>query len=302
MRPSECLSAYLQAKQNQNLRPASISTYRRELIPLIKHLTRQKLSDLDNLEPHHIQSWLSSMLARGVSGASVRQRRVLVLMWLNWLHDHGYCDSTDWGRRIDPIEADEPVPHFLSRTEALALIEAARRASRYPLVSVRNPAIVSLFLDTGLRRGELAGLLLSDVDLVGKYVLVRSSAKSRVSRICPFGTDTLRLLRGYLRERQKLYPEHSALWLSRVGEPLRENGIHHVVADAGKVAGIRHPHCHALRHTCCTMLADAGMPIHLVAEQMGHKRLRTTQRYIHGSGTELRARYGEYGVVDRLGE
>lgn len=290
----KCLIAYVRGKSGRNLRTSSVLHYRRELARFVQYATADGVAKIDELQPLHIQAWLSEMLEAGLSATTVRQRRVTVLMWMNWLTRHGYIEPRAWGDEVEDIIIDEPEPHYLSPKEAALMLEVSKRMSPHKLLSVRQPAIIALLIDTGLRLGEIAGLSLEDVDLVGRYILVRNTAKGRSSRICPFGPETLRYLRAYLRERNRQGVDDRRFWAGRHGQGCSRRAIYDTVRRAGEMAGVRWPHPHALRHMCCTLLADSGMPIHLIAEQFGHKRLRTTQRYIHRTGTELRAQYDRF--------
>lgn len=119
----------------------------------------------------------------------------------------------------------------------------------------RDTAILRLFLDTGMRRGELAGLKLSDVDLIGQVAYVVGKG-SRV-RVVPFGDRTAQALARYMRMR----PKHAHaglpwLWLGTRGR-LTPSGVRLMVARRGEMAGLDiHPH--QFRHTFASAWLSAG--------------------------------------------
>ena len=97
-------------------------------------------------------------------------------------------------------------------------------------------AMIRLFVDTGMRRGELAGLKLEDVDLDEETTVVLG--KGRRPRSCPFGHKTGQSLDRYLRVRPKR-PDASEpwLWLGKRGR-LTETGVEQAVKRRGRAAGL----------------------------------------------------------------
>jgi integrase len=107
-------------------------------------------------------------------------------------------------------------------------------------------AIIRLLLDTGLRRAELAGLTLGDIDFDSDTVTV--TGKGGRVRVVPFGRKAARDLDRYLRLRA-LRPDREtpALWLGKRG-PMTDSGIYQVVVDRAAQAGLK-VHPHLFRHT-----------------------------------------------------
>ena len=107
-------------------------------------------------------------------------------------------------------------------------------------VSRRDNAMIRLFCDTGMRRGEMAGLTLDEIDFEQDVAYVLG--KGRRPRACPFGTKTAQALDRYLRERQR----HQAaampsLWLGKRGR-LSDSGILQMVRRRGEEAGLGQIH------------------------------------------------------------
>lgn len=107
----------------------------------------------------------------------------------------------------------------------------------------RDAAMLRLFLDSGLRRAELAGLRLEDVDFLNKIVLVLG--KGRRPRAVPFGRKTAQALDRYLRARARHADAGGEwLWLGKQGR-LNESGIAQVVRRRGVKPASR-----TCTHTC----------------------------------------------------
>jgi integrase len=111
----------------------------------------------------------------------------------------------------------------------------------------RDAAVIRLLIDCGLRRGELAGLTVTDVDLEQDVAVVMG--KGRRPRAVPFGRRTAIALDRYLRERARhKHAGAEALWLGRNG-PLGEGAIYQIVRDRAERAGLGKVHPHQFRHS-----------------------------------------------------
>ena len=130
----------------------------------------------------------------------------------------GRGERSPMDRMRRPVVPVEPVP-VLSTEQLRALLSACEGKDFEPR---RDTAIVRLFVDTGMRRAELLGLRVDDIDFDQDVALVMG--KGRKPRACPFGNRTGLALGRYLRLRRgHPYAAEEALWLGRRG-PLPRQG------------------------------------------------------------------------------
>lgn len=159
---------------------------------------------------------------------------------------------------------------FLDSDERARLFEACR-ASRYP----RLYALALTAMVTGARRGELLALHWRDVDLeAGSARLGRTKNGERrtlvllphvIEALRPFASsDSARFVFGSVRERYQRPAQIDSAW-----------------RDAVARAGIRDFRFHDLRHCCASYLAQAGTPLNVIAEVLGHRKLDMARRYSH---------------------
>jgi site-specific recombinase XerD len=299
MRVVDCVAAFLAAKSAENLRPASLSNYAREL----KRFTVLcEVVDADDIDVSMVRAYLARLLADGSKSSSVAQARLIVLLWLDWLGREGYIDARNWRAEVPPVRTDERRPDYLTQEEAKRLLECAGKGSqRGPFCRRRNPALIAMLLDTGLRKGELAALKLEDVDLTTRSVRVSEECKGRRFRLVFFGSDTLRLLRPYLKERERRFGlTKTWLWVTSTGRRLSAGSIYALVKAAAKLAGLGNVYPHSLRHTMASLCADNGMDPFALQQLLGHRRLETTMRYVHLGGRDLHAKFDRCSPVSRL--
>lgn len=154
-----------------------------------------------------------------------------------------------------PAVPEVPVP-VLSDDELRALLKTCDGKT---YADRRDTAIMRLFLDTGMRRSELAYLRLDDLDLDEQIAVVMG--KGRRPRACPFGVKTATALDRYLRARAR-HPRAAepALWLGDLNKgPLTHDGVEQMIRRRAKQAGVKGVHAHMFRHTAAhTWLAQGG--------------------------------------------
>lgn len=124
----------------------------------------------------------------------------------------------------------------------------------------RDKAILSVFMDTGARISEVAGLQVTDLDLdSARREVAYVTGKGRKGRALPLGAATVRDLDRYLRERDRHpYAHLPALWVAQKGA-MTSSGIAQMVKRRCKEAGVPPIHAHQFRHTFAhTFLAEGG--------------------------------------------
>jgi site-specific recombinase XerC len=166
----------------------------------------------------------------------------------------------------------------------------------------RDNAIIRLFLDTGMRKSELAGLRVSDVDLdVDQVAIVLG--KGRRHRACPFGRKTTLALDRYMRLRSRHpYAHEAALWLGRVG-PLAANTIEAMIRGRGRQAGIEGLHPHIFRHSFAHYFRALGGSDSDLARLGGWRPASPMLQRYGASQADRRARdaHRDYSPGDKLG-
>lgn len=146
-------------------------------------------------------------------------------------------------------------------------------------VGCRDLAILTLLVRLGLRRGEVAGLGLDDIDWRAGTIRVRG--KGDCHERLPLPADVGRRMAEYLRHARpadalgrtvfvRYFAPHHVLGASRV------SGI---VADAARRAGLGRVHAHRLRHTAATELLRAGASLPEIGQLLRHRRVETTAAY-----------------------
>jgi site-specific recombinase XerD len=146
-------------------------------------------------------------------------------------------------RMSAPSVPEQPVPVLDDNT--LTTLLATAKGNTFE--NRRDTAIIRLFLETGMRAGELCGMGQGDLDFEQGVAFVLG--KGGRHRACPFGARTADALRRYLRIRTR-HPSYAldALWLGKKGA-MTDSGVRQMLERRCADAGMEPIHPHQFRHT-----------------------------------------------------
>lgn len=154
---------------------------------------------------------------------------------------------------------------------------------------LRDRALLEVLYATGLRRMELPGVEVYDVDLARGCLWVRHGKGGR-ERVVPLGERACAWLDKYMTEArpQLLAADTPALFLSDYGEPIQPHQVADKVKRYMRFAGVEKiGSTHLLRHACATHMLEGGADIRFIQEMLGHASIETTEIYTHVSIDKL---------------
>lgn len=270
--------------------PRTIAAYRdtfRLLLGFVHERTGKAPAQLDvaDLDAVVVGAFLSALESDRRNSVRTRNARLAAIHSLFRYAALRHPEHADQVHRVLAIPSkryERTVVSFLGHDEIDALLAAPDRTS---WTGRRDHALLTLAIQSGLRVTELTGLVLSDLELgVGAHV--RCHGKGRKQRATPLTTQTVAVLRVWLRERA-VNPA-DPLFPTLRGGPLSSDAVQwllskHVAAAAERCPSLRSKRIspHVLRHTCAMNLLQGGVDPAVIALWLGHESVQTTQMYLH---------------------
>ncbi|MEP6262638.1 MAG: tyrosine-type recombinase/integrase [Gillisia sp.] len=240
----------------------------------------------DSLQKIHypqIRSWIILLVGQGLSNRSINRKIASLKAFYRFLLGIGQIEVNPLAaHKALKIKKSIQIP--FSRDEVSQVIKAIEPVD---FVTSRDLTIIMMFYATGIRRAELIGITLADLDL--KNSSVKVMGKRKKERYIPLLPEICRKLHEYLGYRAEVVqPKIPYLFITEKGIKMYENLVYRIINNyfseaSGKVK--KSPHI--LRHSFATHLLNEGANLNAVKELLGHSSLAATQVYTHNSISEL---------------
>ena len=229
---------------------------------------------LNGLKKSHIDMVVGSIMKAGLAPRTAQYAVAVVsLLW----------DTAFAARRVRRPKIDNRRLRFLSKDEADALLAELKNIS----LELHDECVLALYC--GLRAGEIHNLTWGDIDFGNGQILIRDpkNGQNRFAFLTAPVKAMLELRFDGQNKESLLFPTATGKKRVQVSRTFGD-----CVEKLGLNAGVNDPRqrvvFHTLRHTFASWLVQKGVPLHTVAELMGHRSIAMTQRYAHLSPESLR--------------
>ena len=229
--------------------------------------------DLRNLTPLDIERFRAFRLKKGNSKSTVNRYLQLMGKMFNLAMEEGYLEENP-ARKVKPFsEKDTQKERILTEAEEEKLMQNC---------SSNLKPIITVALNTGMRRAEILGLTWNQVDLEARMIKVERTKSGRV-RYMPINDDLFKQILKLKSDNGQspfvfLNPETKRPFLD-MKTPFKR---------ACRISGIEGMRFHDLRHTFASRLVANGIDVETVRDLLGHHSILVTQRYVHSTDERKR--------------
>ena len=237
----------------------------------------------------HIRSWAVSLMEQKYSASSIRRKLSTLKSYFRFLQREQVITRSPM-LQVSLPKLGKRLPSVVPEQYLEQMLNAIDPADDYE--KFRNQLVVELCYLTGMRRGELLNLKVSDLNL--SAFTIKVLGKGNKERLIPISHAMATLLRRYLDVRQQTFPNTSelALLLTKDGKAAYPKLIYRIVKEALSTITTQEKRSpHVLRHSFATHLSDHGADLNAIKELLGHSSLAATQIYTHHSIERLKKIY-----------
>ena len=280
-----CLARFAEHLRHRECSPLTVKNYLADLRAFARWFEQTNGDGLtpDRVTPTDLREFKRHLVQGKLKPASINRKLATLKSFLKWAAEAGLTTGAAVLKMPKAERQTRLGPRWLDRREQNALLRAVEHGN-----SVRDLAAVTLMLHCGLRVSELCALTWADV-VVGerKGVLTVRSGKGGKRREVPLNADARAALLAHGYARLSGCPDR--IFLGQRG-PLTPRGVQSMLSEYARAAGregLDGLSPHALRHTFCKNLVDAGVGLEQVAALASHESLDTTRRYTEPSLRDL---------------
>jgi len=246
----------------------TIVAYKGDLNQLITFLKSRNILEVTSVETKHIEEFKKELTKDGYTAKSVSRKLNSIKNYFGFLKNEGMFEK-DPSTDIKHPKYENDAPKVLLPLEYRSLRDACRN-------DIRATAIVELMLQAGLRIKEIENLKLDHVK-TGELVIV--TYESHKERSVPLNNSAETALQKYIKDsRYQTSSRH--VFVTKTGRHLLARNIRSLLNRYFNKADIKKVKVNDLRNTFIAYQLKAGVPLEIVSQVSGHKRISTTEKYL----------------------
>ena len=242
-----------------------------------------------------IHAFLSYLTTTYHSKAATRARKASsIRVFFNYLCAKANLIEQNPAQNLETPKLDKRLPKYLSLEDSKKLLNVTQNEDNRNME--RDYAIITLFLNCGMRLSELVGININDIDFSENKMTV--IGKGNKERTIYLNKACVRAIHEYLDVRPKdgiktdKLNSRKALFLSERKERISRRTVQYIVDKELRAAGLdtNKYSVHKLRHTAATLMYQYGnVDIRALQEVLGHESISTTEIYTHVANVQARS-------------
>lgn len=252
------------------------------------------LDMIKKIKLEDIHSFLSYLALNQNAKPATRARKISTIrIFFSYLSQKAHLIEENPAQNLETPKLDKRLPKYLSLEDSKKLLSVTENENDEN--KERDYAIITLFLNCGMRLSELIGINISDIDFNEEKLNV--IGKGNKERTIYLNKSCINAIKEYLNVRPKDNVKiddkasNRALFLSKRRERISNRTVQYIVEKELRKAGLDTTKysTHKLRHTAATLMYQYGqVDIRALQELLGHKSISTTEIYTHVSNEQVR--------------
>lgn len=259
-------------------------------------LSQIKINDFDletlkKITLEDIHAFVSYMAINNHSKAATRARKISTIrIFFKYLTVKAKLLDINPAQNLETPKQEKRMPKYLSLEDSQKLLKVT--ADEDNRNKERDYAIITLFLNCGMRLSELVGINIKDINFDDNKMTV--IGKGNKERTIYLNKACVKAIKQYLavRPNDKIdYKSKDALFLSERRERISKRTVQYIVDKELTKAGLDTTKysTHKLRHTAATLMYQYGeVDIRALQELLGHASISTTEIYTHVANDQVR--------------
>ena len=253
------------------------------------------LSTIKQIKLDDIHAFLSYLTNTYHSKAATRARKASsIRVFFNYLSQKANLIEFNPAQNLETPKLDKRLPKYLSLEDSNRLLNVA--GSDDNRNNKRDYAIITLFLNCGMRLSELVGINIKDINFSEcQMTVIGKGNKERtiyLNKACMTAINNYLAVRPVEGIKTDKANSKNALFLSERKERISRRTVQYIVDKELRVAGLDTSKysVHKLRHTAATLMYQYGnVDIRALQEVLGHESISTTEIYTHVANVQARS-------------
>ena len=292
-----------------NKSPNTVKEYNYDIANFLKYIKKQyeltdeedykkiliddmDISTLKKISLQDIHGYISYMARELQSSPATRARKIsCIRVFFRYLSSKAKLLDSNPAQDLETPKLGKRMPRYLSLDESKKLLDVTQNEDDRN--KQRDYAIITLFLNCGMRLSELVNINITNIDFTESKMTV--IGKGNKERVIYLNKACMSAINGYLAIRphdRVKFDSRDALFLSERKERISNRSVQDIVKKELQRAGLDTTKysVHKLRHTAATLMYQYGkVDIRALQELLGHESISTTEIYTHVNDDRIRA-------------
>lgn len=278
MKVKDAIKDYLVEVEIKRFTKQTRHSYQQKLMQFEKYLKEElDITYMDDITPAVVKQYTQHMTRKGMKGISINTYLKVVKTFLQYCYDEGFGGFNAKRGGIKWVKQEKTIIRTFSVQDVRAMLS---NCNGIDYLSVRDKAIITFLVETGIRGFELCDIKKEDIH--EDYIIIRG--KGRKTRSVPLTPMMKKEILRYERTKEdyfELKPHEDYYFLSKNGRVLDTHQITRIIKRRGKdIKGVR-VSVHTMRHFFTQQSLKNGVSLYSLSRLLGHENVGITQIYLN---------------------